>query len=394
MLTIVAKDLCLSKDKVQALAFINIYLPGFKGGGPARSLSKMAVTLAPVVKFKVFTSDRDYGDSNPYSDIDINNWNSLGFGDVFYSSGGYRLILNAWRVLKNESYDVVYFNSFFHPLFSVLPLCFLQWFLRSEATIILAPRGEFSPGALSIKKNKKRAYLLFAKLLGITRSVIWHASSKYEAADIRREIGMEATIRIASNIPNISSRTTTRSKRQEGGLKLIFLSRISPKKNLLGALDILAKVTAKVEFNIYGPVGDPAYWDQCCKKLDQLPSNIDASYRGAIDPLNVASIFAQHDLFLFPTQGENYGHVIVESLAAGCPVLTSDQTPWLDLEERGVGWSIPLSEQNRFAEVIEWMATQDNQVLDQYAERSRIYAEAHAGSADIIESNLALFRGV
>jgi len=383
-----------SKDKLQVLAFINIYLPGFKGGGPARSLSNIAESLGALVKFKIFTADRDKGDRNPYSKIKINAWNPLGDSDVFYSSDGFCLKQNIWRILRKTSFDVVYFNSFFHSSFSILPLCLLQWFLRLDTTIILAPRGEFSPGALSIKRNRKKAYIFFAKLLGITRGVIWHASSTYEAADIRRELGEGVVIRIATNIPDISTNCTKHLRRHEGALKIIFLSRISPKKNLLGALSILGKIDQNIEFNVYGPVDDPVYWGKCCKKMDQLPPNIRARYLGAITPVSVSSVFAQHDLFLFPTKGENYGHVIVEALAAGCAVLTSDQTPWGDLEESEVGWSIPLSEQHRFVGIIEWMATRDDDILDQFSERARIYANAHAGSNEVIESNLALFQGI
>jgi hypothetical protein len=45
---------------------------------------------------------------------------------------------------------------------------------------------------------------------------------------------------------------------------------------------------------------------------------------------------AEYDLFLFPTLGENYGHVISEALASGCPVVISDQTPWRNLEAEGI----------------------------------------------------------
>ena len=33
-----------------------------------------------------------------------------------------------------------------------------------------------------------------------------------------------------------------------------------------------------------------------------------------------------------PSKGENFGHIIMESLAASTPVIISDLTPWKDLE--------------------------------------------------------------
>ena len=64
--------------------------------------------------------------------------------------------------------------------------------------------------------------------------------------------------------------------------RLAFLSRIHPKKNLDFAIECLHSVTANVEFNIYGPVDDGAYWDRCLRKAEQLPSNIKLRFHGAI----------------------------------------------------------------------------------------------------------------
>src|SRR5262249_1911514 len=49
-----------------------------------------------------------------------------------------------------------------------------------------------------------------------------------------------------------------------------------------------------------------------------------------------------YDVMILPTLGENFGHVVVEAWAAGCPVLISDRTPWRQLTSRGLGWDVPL----------------------------------------------------
>jgi glycosyltransferase involved in cell wall biosynthesis len=43
-----------------------------------------------------------------------------------------------------------------------------------------------------------------------------------------------------------------------------------------------------------------------------------------------------------PTLGENFGHIFLEALAAGCPLMISDRTPWLELEAKGIGWDLSL----------------------------------------------------
>jgi glycosyltransferase involved in cell wall biosynthesis len=69
-------------------------------------------------------------------------------------------------------------------------------------------------------------------------------------------------------------------------------------------------------------------------------------------PDAVATLRA-YDLFFMPTRGENFGYALVEALIAGCPLLTSDQTPWTDLESKGVGWDLPLSSPAAFTSVLQ-----------------------------------------
>jgi glycosyltransferase involved in cell wall biosynthesis len=50
------------------------------------------------------------------------------------------------------------------------------------------------------------------------------------------------------------------------------------------------------------------------------------------------SFLGGFDLLVLPTRGENFGHVVLESLAAGTPVIVGRDTPWQRVEEAGAGW--------------------------------------------------------
>ena len=76
------------------------------------------------------------------------------------------------------------------------------------------------------------------------------------------------------------------------------------------------------------------------------------------------------DLFLFPTVGENYGHVIQEALSAGCVALISDQTPWQDLEQSGVGAAIPLDQPQRFVDWLRRYAAMDAEPFQDRSDRA------------------------
>ena len=124
-------------------------------------------------------------------------------------------------------------------------------------------------------------------------------------------------------------------------------------KNLDFAIAVLAAIRGGVNFNVFGPIEDRQYWADCQRLAVRLPGNVRLRYRGLVKPDEVTQVIERHHLFFLPSQGESFGHAIVESLMAGCPVLISDQTPWRNLEARRAGWEFPLSRPDLFCEVIE-----------------------------------------
>jgi glycosyltransferase involved in cell wall biosynthesis len=175
-------------------------------------------------------------------------------------------------------------------------------------------------------------------LVGVYRAVLWQASSEFEKQDILR---VKVASLVAPNVmvaPNLISIAKPiideiskgrRDVRTPGSLRIVFLSRIAPKKNLDYLLSVLNKVDIAVDLSIYGPTEDPAYWSLCQGLIKALPIHIKVTYQGEVAHEHVAQTFAAHDVFIFPTRGENFGHVIYEALAAGTAVLLSDQTPWV-----------------------------------------------------------------
>ncbi|MGQ0441176.1 glycosyltransferase family 4 protein, partial [Bacillus sp. B-TM1] len=145
--------------------------------------------------------------------------------------------------------------------------------------IIVAPRGEFSPGALKIKKLKKELFIKSTKLVGLHNKVIWHATSEEEKTDITQIYGEGVPVRVALNLPNIFENTEYQKKeKKRGELKLVFLSRITEKKNLKGALTFLKGITGNITFDIYGPIENQNYWKTCQDVIESLPNNVQVNY--------------------------------------------------------------------------------------------------------------------
>jgi glycosyltransferase involved in cell wall biosynthesis len=99
----------------------------------------------------------------------------------------------------------------------------------------------------------------------------------------------------------------------------------------------------------------------------------------------------EHDLFFLPTLGENFGHIILEAFCAGCPVLISDQTPWRDLEEKGVGWDLPFDQPELFREVLQRFAGMENAEYIKWSERARAYGLGVSRNDETVEQNRQLF---
>jgi glycosyltransferase involved in cell wall biosynthesis len=240
--------------------------------------------------------------------------------------------------------------------------------------VVVAPRGMFGKGALAIKRTKKAAFLLYCKISRLHKNVIWHATSSTEFREIEKALG-DVAIKIISNFPKKVGYKKGIGK-EKGSICIYFSGRISEKKNLYFALEILSIIKGpNIKFNIYGLIEDKNYWERCLRRINHLPPNILVEYRGTYKPNEVELIINEHHLLLFPTLNENYGHSIVESLLCGCPVIISDQTPWKDLQKHGAGFALPLTDKKAFAKAIEGYAAMSEIEFDKARKQAIYYIE-------------------
>lgn len=396
----------ISKSKVpkpRILVLIDYYLPGYKSGGPLRTLHNMVEQLSDCFQFLIVTRDRDFNDSHPYDGLETGVWTSQGKAQVFYIPKNQWGVCSIRRILRETSYDILYLNSFFSPWMAGLPLLLRYLKQFDPVSIILAPRGEFSPGALQLKAGKKKLYMAVLFSLGLCRNLIWQASSDKEGVDIYNvfhKAGKGSDIKIAPDLPNLlyankyipndnQISPTRLNPTRLNSLKILFISRISPMKNLDFLLRVLRNVSSLVDLSIYGPIDDSNYWSICQALINDLPRQIKFEFGGEIEHERVGEIFKQHDLFAFPTRGENFGHVIIESLCAGTPVIVSDQTPWIAAPD-GALEVLPLDAEKWRAAIERWANMQDS-VLLKMRRGAFAYAKSYLESNNALEQNKELF---
>lgn len=384
---------------IRILTFVPYYLPGYRAGGPLRSISNLVDHLSSEFAFSIVTLDRDAESDTPYPGVAVNAWNAVGNARVYYAAPNNLGLSRLGRLMRATPHDIVYLNSFFHPRFTVIPLLLQKLGRVPSSPTIVAPKGQFSEGALALKRTKKSAFLKAAALTRLYSDVLWQASSVYEADDVKRVMGVSDTpIIVAPDLlprmpPAVPSDQTQRGapRTRENPLRMIFLSRITPKKNLDFALRALSRVRVPVELSIVGPIRDEAYWKECRGLMDDLPDHIRARHLGSVEHGEVHALMVDHDLLFLPTHGENYGHVVPEALVAGTPVLISDTTPWRNLESRGVGWDLPLDDEEAFVAAIEAAARLSAEDFARFRRRAYDYGVATRTDPDAVRRNRFLF---
>ncbi len=345
------------------------YLPGYKDGGPVRTLINLSECLGKEYRFKIITNDRDHGDDGPYPAIKYDAPNVVGNAEVWYlQPGGFTF--TKISKLTSEA-DIIYvcgpYDDYAHKTMILKRIGIIK------QPLVIASMGSFSQGAYGLKNGKKELFVFICKLLGLFKHLSWSVTSKFEADDVRRIIGENANCIVAEDLPRAVPDSELPHK--DGVLKVIFLSRICKMKNLLGAIEILGNVNANVQFDVYGTMEDEAYWQECKKALQGLPENISWNYQGTADPERVIEVFAGYDVFLFPTLGENYGHVIFEALAGGAIPIISDQTPWKDLDQYNCGKVLALEDKEQFSTAIEYLDAMPAEQLHQMKKAARKYAK-------------------
>jgi glycosyltransferase involved in cell wall biosynthesis len=381
----------LAKNKKKILIIVDWFTPGYKAGGPIQSCANLAYALKDNYDIYILTTDTDHGETQPYKNIEPNKWitNIHPLINIYYTKKSTLSGKQLAKEINEVQADYVYLNHLFSPYFVVYPL-WLKYTGKIKSKVIVCPRGALYNSALSVKRYKKMPFLFLFRWMKIHKQVLFHATNKREKEAIQHYFpGSE--ICIADNLPKLNQPEFVSCTKISGTLKCIFISRVVPIKNLLYLLNILNNIKQAIELTIIGPIEDNNYWDSCKQKIAQLPANIKVKNIGTKQNDELAAILQQHHLFILPTTGENFGHAIFEAMLAGRPVLISDQTPWLLLNEKKVGWDLPLDNPTAFNTAIEEAAIWNQQQFDEHAYSAWQYAHEFITNPTLIEQYNKLF---
>jgi glycosyltransferase involved in cell wall biosynthesis len=378
--------------KKKILVLVDWFVPGYKAGGPIQSCVNFVFAMKEDFSVYVLTTDTDHGETKPYEGIESGRWTNHLHPDinVYYLPKATLTAAGVKAQIDAVQADYVYLNHLFSPLFVVYPLWLkFRGLLKSE--IVVCPRGALYESALSVKRYKKTPFLWLFRRMALHRRVLFHATNQREKTAILQHFPGSRVL-IADNLPNMRQLPFESIPKETGVLKLIFIARIVPIKNLLFLLTAMEKITtAQLELTVIGPVEDKGYWSECEQKMAALPGNITVHYLGPKRNDQLMPILGQHHLFALPTTGENFGHAIFEAFLGGRPVLISDQTPWLGLAGRRIGWDLPLDNTDGFSRALEAAAAWDQPAFDEWAHNAWHYADHFIKNPELHAQYLKLF---
>lgn len=314
-----------------------IFPPAFRGGGPIRTMDALVRTAPQHLAVAVVTGDRDVGTTSTLA-VDRNCWTTWEGVPCYYATArSISGLLGLQKAVTTRRPGILYINSFFSRPFSMIPLLLRRFGWCKGAALLLAPRGEFSTGALTIKARRKKAYIAVYRWLGLHRGVVWHASSSQELQQIRSLFGGGATVLVREDETSLPPDPVPPKMSTAGALRVVFLGRIAAIKGLDVLLNALTMTAATIELVVHGPENDRKYLRLCKNLCSELPPGVTVRFGGPIDSDDVRGVLMNYDLMALPTAGENFGHAIAEALSVSCPVMCTDRTPWTALLRSGGG---------------------------------------------------------
>jgi glycosyltransferase involved in cell wall biosynthesis len=237
---------------------------------------------------------------------------------------------------------------------------------KTNLRYVLSPRGMLEPWALSQGRWKKRIAMKLYQRLDLEKADCLHATSEMEAISMR-QLGLKNPIAVIPNSIEITSLEWPLDKFNKPNNKVLFLSRIHPKKgieNLIAAWkNIPNSYRVDWTLEIIGN-GESDYINKL--KNSVIENNLEQSVR-ILDPVfdeRKKEVYQSADIFVLPTFSENFGMVVAEAMSYGIPVITTKGAPWKELKTQNAGWWIDIGVEPLTHALIDAISTPKEKLIE------------------------------
>lgn len=242
-----------------------------------------------------------------------------------------------WLDEHARDYDLLHIHALFS--YPTLPACHSA--RRAKVPYVLRPLGTLGAWSLTHKAWRKSLYYHFFERRNLLHASAIQATSLLEAQSLER-LGFKAcTFVIPLAVESIPS--PSRSK-PNSPARLLFLSRLHPTKALpvlFQSLALLRQQGICPTLTVVGN-GEGSYQSVLQKYVKTLGLESQVEFTGFLEGEEKARAFASADIFVLPSYQESFGLAAAEAMAAGLPVVVSDQvgiSP--DILQYGAGLVVP-----------------------------------------------------
>ena len=236
-----------------------------------------------------------------------------------------------WLARHVADYDLVHIHTLFS--FAVIPAAY--WAHRYGVPYVVRPLGTLNRWGI---RNRRRLVKRISLLL-IDRHVLSGAAAVHYTSEQEREEAAEVVaVRRAEVIPNpvdfrldratiLRESFESRHPELAGKKRILFLSRLDPKKGI----DLLLAAFARLRIQladvvlILGGTGEEAFMRRLRELARDLGIEAGIVWTGFLEGDQKKAALAGADVFVLPSYSENFGIAAVEAMAAGLPVVVSDQ---------------------------------------------------------------------
>jgi len=258
--------------------------------------------------------------------------------------------LRGWSYEHVRDYDLVHVHGLF--AYTTLPACAAA--RHFGRPYVITPHGMLDPWCLSQKWWKKLPYYNLLEHRNLRCASAVHVTSSFEAEGMAN-LGFDAKTHV---IPlNVEVREPRKCNgHDEQSLSLLFVSRLVPIKGLPTLLQAMALQRARgglaVALKIAGQ-GSDEYLSELQAMVKSLNISENVTFVGFLEGEAKSQALAEADVFVLPSYHENFSLSTAEAMAAGLPVIVSDQVGIArEIREADAGIVVPTDSPEALADAI------------------------------------------
>ena len=254
--------------------------------------------------------------------------------------------------------DILHSNGLWN-----MPSVYPGWAVKgTKCKLVVAPRGTLAAWALRKGYWKKKMFGWLFQNQVLRRANMFHATSEKEYEEIRT-VGYKqpvAIVPIGMDLPKVDINAEAQRRREAESLrKILFFGRLHKVKGVDRLLLAWEKVAKDGwELVIAGPDRGMLGELKGIVAERKLPR---VSFVGEINGPAKYEFLAGGDIYVLPSDTENFGVTVTEALVSGTPVIASQGTPWQGLERERCGRWVPIGVEPLAAALKEMMAMSDEE---------------------------------